>query len=141
MVDATDIIAAAAASLCQQLSTAQGTKTRTYVQATGAGMEGEFEMPAYLSTLEHRGRWRALAQLRTGSHWLAEETGRWQRQPRDERLCQHCAAAGERHVEDVEHVLLRCQRAAQLREEYPQLFTPAHTLARVLHSARPCTAC
>lgn len=38
---------------------------------------------AYLedARLRLRQRWEALAQLRTGSHWLAEETGRWLRPP------------------------------------------------------------
>lgn len=84
-------------------------------------------MPGYLAALQHRAKWRALAQLRTGSHWLAEETGRWQQQPRAERLCFCCAAAGEQHVEDVEHAVLVCPRAAHLRARYPSLFTPAHT--------------
>jgi hypothetical protein len=34
---------------------------------------------------------RALAQLRTGSHWGAEETGRWARVPREQRCCPHCS--------------------------------------------------
>jgi hypothetical protein len=116
---------AAVASSRQQLTATQGTRCRQYVAATGAATaEG---LPGYLRRLQHRGRWRALAQLRTGSHWLAEETGRWQRQERGDRLCQHCTAAGERHLEDVEHAVLRCPRAAHLRTLYPHLFIPAHT--------------
>lgn len=40
-----------------------------------------------------RSRREALAQLRTGSHWGAEETGRWARPrvPREQRTCPHCA--------------------------------------------------
>lgn len=124
-VDVSDIVEAAATSVRRQLSSAQGTRFSQYVAATGA--DAAEDLPGYLSTLQHRGRWRALAQLRTGSHWLAEETGRWQQQQRVERLCSHCVAAGERHVEDVEHALFQCPRAAQLRAQYPLLFTPAHT--------------
>lgn len=109
----------------QQLSSAQGTRIRAYNDATGAAAADG--MPGYLAALQHRAKWRALAQLRTGSHWLAEETGRWQQQPRAERLCSCCAAAGEQHVEDVEHAVLVCRRAAHLRGRYPSLFTPAHT--------------
>jgi hypothetical protein len=115
----------AATSFRQQLSTMQGTRIRAYNAATGAAAANG--MPGYLSTLQHRAKWRALAQLRTGSHWLAEETGRWQQQPRAARLCSCCAAAGEQQVEDVEHAVLVCPRAAQLRGQYPSLFTQAHT--------------
>lgn len=121
----TDLVEAASASFRQQLSTAQGTRIRQYAAATGADRANG--LPGYLLRLQHRGRWRALAQLRTGSHWLAEETGRWQRQQRAERLCVHCAAAGERHVEDVSHAVFHCPRASHLRAQYPDLFTPAHT--------------
>jgi len=121
----TDLVEAASASFRQQLSTAQGTRIRQYAAATGADRANG--LPGYLLRLQHRGHWRALAQLRTGSHWLAEETGRWQRQQRAERLCVHCAAAGERHVEDVSHAVFHCPRASHLRAQYPDLFTPAHT--------------
>ncbi|KAL4859077.1 Retrovirus-related Pol polyprotein from type-2 retrotransposable element R2DM [Chlorella vulgaris] len=108
----------------QQLSSAQGTRIRAYNDATGpAAADG---MPGYLAALQHRAKWRVPAQLRTGSHWLAEETGQWQ-QPRAERSCSCCAAAGEQHVEDVKHAVLMCPRAEQLRDRYPSLFTQAHT--------------
>ena len=41
---------------------------------------GEEHAPAlapYLGAVRQRARRAALAQLRTGSHWPAEETGRW----------------------------------------------------------------
>ena len=40
----------------------------------------------YLEAVRRRQQREALAQLRTGSHWGAEETGRWRRQPREARL-------------------------------------------------------
>jgi hypothetical protein len=48
--------------------------------------------------------WGGLAQLRTGSHWLAEETGRWERVPRPQRTCPHCQDG----LEDVKHALFVC---------------------------------
>jgi hypothetical protein len=127
LIDVSNILEVAEDSVRQELSLAQGTRFRTYVAVTGTGLGDEIELPAYLQSLEHRGKWREVAQLRTGSHWLAEETGRWQQQPREERLCQHCLAAGERHLEDVHHCIFQCPRAAELRAQYPQLFTPNHT--------------
>ncbi|EFN56296.1 hypothetical protein CHLNCDRAFT_144688 [Chlorella variabilis] len=39
----------------------------------------------YLDAVRRRQDREALAQLRTGSHWGAEETGRWTRRPREQR--------------------------------------------------------
>ena len=44
----------------------------------------------YVKTVQKEQRQEALAQLRTGSHWLAEETGRWSRLSREQRVCPHC---------------------------------------------------
>ena len=63
---------------------------------------------AYLQAV---GGWRQrkhLAQLRTGSHWLAvETTGRYgsARVERAQRLCQRCDANS---VGDVEHIIFDC---------------------------------
>ncbi len=60
----------------------------------------------YLRVVWERRQREALAPLRTGSHWRAEETGRWARSrvPRDQRMCPHCAGGGE----DVSHMLFDC---------------------------------
>ena len=54
-------------------SAVQGTRVRQYVEAVGTECDC---LPGYLLKVQQRARRRALAQLRTGSHWLAEETGR-----------------------------------------------------------------
>ena len=71
----------------------------------------------YLSAVRQRKRRAALAQLRTGSHWLAEETGRWARVPREQRACPHCQGA----VEDVQHVLFVCPLYSPVRARFPDL--------------------
>ena len=53
----------------------------------------------YLEAVRRRQQREALPQLRTGSHWGAEETGRWERQPREARICPHCQLG----VEDATH--------------------------------------
>ena len=108
----------------QQLTGAEGTKVTHYVRSVRGGqIDADSYRPAqYLDAVPQRSRRQALAQLRTGSHWLAEETGRWQRQQRQHRLCQHCVAAGQQQVEDVSHVLFHCPRFACLRDSYPDLF-------------------
>ncbi len=59
---------------------------------------------AYLGAVRQHSCRVALAQLRTGSHWLAEETGRWKWVPRAQRTCPHCQGG----LEDVQPVLFAC---------------------------------
>ena len=104
----------------------QGTKTRHYADVVCGGIDLEHYRPAaYLKMVPDRARRRALAQLRTGAHWLAEETGRWQNVERQHRVCTHCASHGEQHVDTVQHFLFACPRTACLREKYPALFPTA----------------
>ncbi len=59
---------------------------------------------AYLGAVRQRSRRVALAQLRTGSHWLAEETGMWEQMHRAQRTCPHSQGG----LEDVQHALFVC---------------------------------
>ena len=100
------------------LSAEQGTMYRQYVEACGTGLHVSTGLPArprYLSVTLRRSRWRALAQLRTGSHWLAEARGRVQRLDREQRVRQHCvaaaAAANGGPVEDA-HAIRSCPCSA-----------------------------
>ena len=54
----------------------------------------------------------AVTRLRTSSHRLKIESGRWARIPRDLRLC----SCGE--IQDEEHVLLRCPMSQELRSTF-----------------------
>ena len=60
---------------------------------------------AYLGAVRQRALRAALAQLRTSSHWLAEETGRWELRLRTWVYCQQ-------GVQDVLHVLFVCRCSA-----------------------------
>jgi hypothetical protein len=88
----------------------------------------------YLAVLPQRARRRALAQLRTGAHWLAEETGRWQRQERQQRMCMHCSALGRSTLRLALTImlhafaLLRCVPSAP-RRPLPVLHSFVHTTA------------
>ena len=81
----------------------------------------------YLSGVRERCRRQALAQWRTGSHWGAEETGRWQQIPREQRICPHCGCG----TETVEHMVFHCPLYAPLRDRFADLFEP---LPPCLHS-------
>ena len=80
----------------------------------------EYAPAAYIRAVRQRARRVALAQLRTGSHWLGEETGRWARVPREQRVCPHCQGG----VEGVHHVLFECPLYASARDRFPDLFSP-----------------
>lgn len=114
----------------EQLSAAatrQGaTKTAHYVQRVWGGTldASTYGRAAYVDAVRERARRQALAQLRTGSHWGAEETGRWERTAREQRICPHCRTG----VEDVEHMLFVCPLYATVRARFPQLFAEQHSL-------------
>ena len=73
----------------------------------------------YLCAVRERRRRQALAQLRTGSHWGAEETGRWKRVPCEQRVCPHCAMNA---TETVSHMTFDCPRFASVRARFSDLF-------------------
>jgi len=50
--------------------------------------------------------------------WLLEETGRWERLPRSQRICPHCSGG----IEDVEHVIFHCPLYASLRQRFADLY-------------------
>ena len=56
---------------------------------------------------------RAIAQYRTGSHWLAVRTGRWHNKPRHARVCPHCKDV----MEDELH-LFECPLYGELRAQH-----------------------
>ena len=79
----------------------------------------------YLEAVRRRQQREALPQLRTGSHWGAEETGRWERQPREARICPHCQLG----VEDATHMIFDCPLYAPQRRRWGDLFAEPRSLA------------
>ena len=79
----------------------------------------------YLEAVRRRQQREALAQLRTGSHWGAEETGRWERQPREARTCPHCQLG----VEDATHMIFDCPLYTPQRRRWGDLFAEPRSLA------------
>jgi hypothetical protein len=133
----------------QQLHTAAtregASKLQHYVQHVCGGTLQASDLgqrAAYLDEVRQRHQREALAQLRTGSHWGAEKTGRWRAQPRDQRICPHCHDG----IEDPAHMLFSCPLYAPLREHCPNLFSSPHTLHTFLQlpacdTARFASAC
>ena len=99
------------------------TKTQHYLQQVWDGkLEAATYGPAqYLRAVRQRSQREALAQLRTGSHWLAEETGRRTNPstPREQRTCPHCSGGA---VEDAAHMVFDCPSYAPLRARWADLF-------------------
>jgi hypothetical protein len=95
---------------------------RDAVRGGDSSMTG-YGMQAYLAAslpVRHRA---ALARLRTSSHWLLFETGRWapQRLERSQRVCRACHSG---QVEDEAHMLFHCSHPelVRLRECFSFLF-------------------
>jgi len=69
-----------------------------------------------------------ITRFRCGAHWLRVETGRWKKEPPEERICRHCEALGVKEVEDETHMLKRCLRFNTIREEFHDLDFSRSTL-------------
>ena len=111
----------------RQLTAAAERDGASRLQHYVAGVRGNLVAPGslweprrYLAQVRRREDREALAQLLTGSHWGAEETGRWQGVPREERICPHCQGG----VEDVPHILFFCPLYDPVRSRFPDLFAP-----------------
>ncbi len=72
---------------------------------------------AHLGAVRQPLRRVALALLRTRSHLLAEEMGRWEQVPRWQRTCPHCQGG----LEDVQHALFLCPLFSPVRARFPDL--------------------
>ena len=62
----------------------------------------------YLDNIKCRRQRAALCRIRTSSHRLNIERGRYAKIPRDKRFCEYCVKKGEEYIEDVSHFILKC---------------------------------
>ncbi len=79
-------------------------------------------VPVYLQMVTDWRDRKWMAQLRSGSHWLGEETGRHIGQPREQRLCRRCKCGA---IDDAAHMVFHCAALTAQRRRYPQLFLAA----------------
>ncbi|KAH7617055.1 putative LINE-1 retrotransposable element ORF2 protein [Nannochloris sp. 'desiccata'] len=94
------------------------TKIYKYVHEIRNGLpEKEYCAAACLTIPGFRSRQRLL-QLRMGSHWLKEETGRWTHIKREERECKQCAGKEMNTVETVEHMVFKCPNYDDIRADF-----------------------
>ena len=120
----------------------------TYV--TGVRARDLSRRPLHLTSTDlTHAQLQRVCRMRLGWHALAINEGRFRRQPRGERVCKLCAAAGHANVfgrfplEDVAHHLVECKCLEHVRVRYPQLFMPdmlsapdAFTLCRFVFNYR-----
>jgi len=96
-----------------------GTKIHHYVHEVRGGFpENECGEAEYLSEVFRRDMRRPLAQLRMGAHWLREETGRWEKMEREERICNFCTTDGAENIENLDHMVFFCPKYECVRERY-----------------------
>ena len=124
----------------QQLQEAASRPGASKLQHYVTGVQGSqlkaaslWKPAAYLTGVRERRRREALAQWVTGSHWGAEETGRWVHLPREQRLCPHCGDG----TETVAHMVFHCPLYAAVRTRFSTLFEPAHSTLHAFFQQSP----
>ena len=84
-----------------------GNKLRTYRY-----FRKFFTNETYLNCVKNTNHWKALCQLRTSSHTLMCEVGRYHKLPYEQRMCLFCPS---KKVESEFHFLFECQFYNDLR--------------------------
>ena len=98
----------------------------------GAPITSATYAPApYLAAVPQRKRRQALARLRLGCSWLAEDVGRTQGVAREDRGCPHCGAS----LESAYHALLECPFYAPVRAQHTSLSYQVGSLSEFLGQA------
>ena len=80
-------------------------------------LKQNFGLENYISDVNIRKHRIVLSKMRISNHRLAIETGRFPKTPRNERLCIFCKANNIYEIEDEQHVLLRCSKFNDLRND------------------------
>jgi hypothetical protein len=95
------------------------------------------DTPTYLKSTALSFRMiQCVAKMRLGWHSLAIQTGRYNKTPRAERVCQLCQALGYKDdvtgsipIEDVVHFMLDCRVLNPVRDKFPLLYQPGTSLS------------
>ena len=98
-------------------------------------MTHNLETYLLINNFENR---RAITKLRTSSHKLKIETGRWNKIPRDQRICQNCFL---NKIEDENHLIFECQMYETERKNFYNMInsklnmdiTHSHTHEEIIH--------
>ena len=103
------------------------TKFKECIALLGSDCFTQPAQPAlYLQEIQSRRQRRALAQLRTASHWLAVELGRWTPQiSQGERTCQWCSSG---QLDDLAQMVFSCTAMDATRAKHASLYTASRDL-------------
>jgi hypothetical protein len=108
----------------QSIVGCSGTKTKFYVQYVRNNdlNRDTYLIQPYLTKLMTYSTKTAMAQFRTGSHWLRVESGRWltPHVPHNQRQCLRCEGSA---VDNEFHMVFTCPTLEVMRNEYSDLFT------------------
>ena len=85
-------------------------KLRTYCK-----IKNTFGTPLYVAGIRNRNQRMWLSRLRTSSHTLEIELGRYNGVPIEDRICRYCT---QNKVDDEFHFLLKCNTFESLRIAY-----------------------
>ena len=88
--------------------------TSTKLQAYSS-FKYDTEYEPYLKYIHNKKHKFALSRLGLSAHSLAVETGRYDRTPREDRLCAHC---NMNQIENEYHFLLVCPLYIDIRRKY-----------------------
>ena len=94
-------------------------KVREWLEVRGPVNCDNYQIAGYLQAVASKTGRRRLAQFSMGSHMLGVETGRWQRLPRAQRLCQRCSCGV---VDDEAHMVWGCPALIDQRVQHSELF-------------------
>ena len=106
----------------ESVNACSGVKMQQYLHLRSEVDTASYSPAAYLQAVGGWKQRKHLAQLRTGSHWLAVETGRYgaARVDRGHRLCQRCDGGT---VDNVEHMIFDCAALEDERQKHQSLFS------------------
>ena len=78
-------------------------------------VKDEYSPSPYLVLTRKNPSRKALVRFRISSHQLRIETGRYEKIPRDERICYFCTG---NKIKDENHFLLDCKAYSQIRDKF-----------------------
>ena len=103
-----------------------------------AAMDNKFGLQYYLQVLDNFQTRRTLAKLRSSSHCLEVETGRYTNPitPKELRFCKFCKNIGISVIETEYHFIMECPAYAYIRERTRGHITTGRTIVEVLSMSR-----
>ena len=138
VVDVEKGVSTLQAAYLSSVTNSDSSKVQQYLRMRDGVVPESYCMAPYLRAVGGWRQRRRLAQLRTGSHWLAVESGRHEgaARRRDQRVCQRCNS-GE--VDDEAHMVFRCAALSLQRRDHASLFSPWPASLRIFMGRDPKT--